>query len=61
MLDIIPGERMQVTNLDTTLAQFPDATVDLIVEGIAHEITTRSWTATFRCSPYLPWATGLGF
>ncbi|MGN6523916.1 MAG: hypothetical protein ACTHMZ_12065, partial [Actinomycetes bacterium] len=27
VLDIIPGERMQVTNLDTTLAQFPDATV----------------------------------
>ncbi|HEX2551021.1 MAG TPA: heparin lyase I family protein [Nocardioidaceae bacterium] len=58
VLDIIPGERIQVTNLNTTLAGFPDATVDLIVEGIAHEITTRSWTATFRCSPYGPWGSG---
>ena len=60
VLDIVPGERMQVTNLDTTLAQFPDATVDLIVEGIAHEITTRTWRVTFRCTPYAPWAVGLG-
>lgn len=59
VLDLVPGERIDVTNLDTTLAGFPDATVNLIVEGIAHELTTRTWRATFRCSPYAPWATGI--
>lgn len=59
VLDIVPGERINVTNLDTTLAQFPDATVSLIVEGIAHEITSHTWTATFRCSPFGPWALGI--
>ena len=59
VLDIIPGERINVINLDTALAGFPDSTVSLIVEGIAHEVTTRSWTVTFRCTPYAPWATGL--
>ena len=59
VLDIVPGERIQVTHLDTTLAQFPTATVSLLVEGIAHEITTRTWRVTFRCSPYGPWATGI--
>jgi hypothetical protein len=59
VLDIVPGERIEVTGLDTTLAGFPDSSVSLIVEGIAHEITTRQWRVTFRCSPYAPWATGL--
>ena len=59
VLDLIPGNRVVITNLDTTLAGFPDSSVSLIVEGIAHELTTRSWKATFRCSPYAPWATGL--
>jgi hypothetical protein len=59
VLDVVPGERIDVTNLDTTLAEFPDATVSLIVEGIAHELTTRSWTVTFRCSPFSPWSAGI--
>lgn len=59
VLDVVPGERINVTNLNTTLAEFPDATVDLIVEGIAHEITSTSWHATFKCSPFAPWATGI--
>jgi len=59
VLDIVPGERINVTNLDTTLAQFPNSTVSLIVEGIAHEITSHTWQATFQCSPYGPWATGI--
>ena len=59
VLDIIPGERINVTGLSTALASFPSATVSLIVEGIAHEITPRSWRTTFRCSPYAPWASGI--
>ena len=60
VLDIIPGERIIVTGLNTTLAGFPDSTVSLIVEGIAHELTTRSWRVTFACSPFAPWVSGLG-
>ena len=59
VLDVIPGERILVTNLSTALAGFPNATVSLIVEGIAHELTTRSWRVTFQCSPYAPWAAGI--
>jgi hypothetical protein len=58
VLDVLPGERIDVTNLDTTLAGFPDDAVSLVVEGIAHEITTRAWRATFRCSLFEPWAVG---
>jgi hypothetical protein len=59
LLDMIPGGWLQITGLDTTLAGFPDATVNLVVEGIAHELTTREWRVTFRCSPRAPWTTGL--
>jgi hypothetical protein len=58
VLDVVPGDRIEVTGLDDTLAGFPQDTVSLIVEGIAHELTTRSWRATFRCSPFEPWAIG---
>jgi hypothetical protein len=58
VLDLIPGERIDVTNLDDTLAQFTAPSASLIVEGIAHEITSKSWRVTFRCSPFEPWAVG---
>ena len=57
-LDIVPGERIDVVGLDTTLEQFTAASVSLIVEGIAHEITAASWRVTFQCSPFEPWAVG---
>jgi predicted esterase len=59
VLDMIPGGKITINNLDTTLAGFPDATVELMVEGIKHELTTRTWKVTFTCSPWAPWATGL--
>lgn len=58
-LDMMPGGKLTINNLNTTLAKFPDASVALIVEGIAHEINPREWKVTFRCSPFAPWATGL--
>ena len=58
VLDVVPGDRVDVVGLDDTLAGFPVSTVSLIVEGIAHQITTRSWTATFRCAPATPWLVG---
>jgi hypothetical protein len=58
VLNLVPGERIDVTNLDDTLSQFTAPSVSLIVEGIAHEITQTSWRVTFRCSPFDPWAVG---
>ena len=58
VLDIIPGERLDVVNLDDALAGFTASSVSLIVEGIAHEITAKTWQVTFRCSPFEPWAVG---
>jgi hypothetical protein len=57
-LDIIPGERIDVTGLDDALYQFPTGTVSLIVEGINHEIGAKTWQITFQCSPFSPWGVG---
>jgi hypothetical protein len=54
-LNVIPGDRIDVVNLDDTLAAFHTGTVSLIVEGIAQEITSTSWRITFQCSPFSPW------
>jgi len=54
----VPGERLDVVNLDDTLAGFPHDSVSLIVEGISHEVTPRTWRATFQCSPASPWLVG---
>ena len=58
VLDIVPGERIDVANLDDTLDAFTASLVSLIVEGIAHEVSATTWRVTFRCSPFEPWAVG---
>lgn len=55
VLDVIPGDRIDITNVDSVLSGFGLDTVSLMVEGISHEITTKSWTVTFQCSSFLPW------
>lgn len=57
-LAIIPGERIDVVGLDAALSGFPSGTVSLIVEGIGHRITARTWQITFRCSLFSPWGVG---
>ena len=59
VLDIVPGDRIDVTNLDDTLDGFTAPTVSLIVEGIKHAITPKTWQVTFQCSLFEPWAVGL--
>lgn len=59
VVDIIPGERIDLVNLRSVLTNFPAGTVSLIVEGISHEITAGGWTATFKCSPYSPVGVGV--
>jgi hypothetical protein len=57
VLDVVPGDRLNLVDLDDTFAGWSASvgTIELIVEGIAHEITPRSWRVTFRCSPFSPW------
>ncbi len=55
VLDVVPGDRIDVLDADQALSGFPPGTVSLIVEGIAHSITSASWRVTFACSPWSPW------
>jgi hypothetical protein len=55
VLDVIPGDRIDVLDPSEVLAGFPVGDVALIVEGIAHAITPASWRVTFQCSPWTSW------
>ncbi len=57
VLDVIPGDRLDVEDLDDTFAGWGASVglVQLIVEGIAHVIGPRTWVVTFACSPFSPW------
>ncbi len=60
VLDVVPGDRLRLQDLDDTFGGWGASvgTVDLIVEGIGHQITPRSWLVTFACSPFSPWGIG---
>jgi len=58
VLALIPGDRVQVINPEAVLGGFRPGTVDLIVEGIAHEISAAGWIATLTCSWASPWIVG---
>lgn len=55
VLDLIPGARIDVVNLDDALTGIESATVRLTVEGLQHKVTPREWVVTATCSPYSPW------
>ncbi len=57
-LDLIPGDRVQITDPDDVLVGFGTSTVDLIVEGISHSIGPARWRVTLSCSPFSPWGAG---
>lgn len=52
---IIPGDRIDVTNLPLVNAAAPDALVRLAVEGFEQTITWDRWTATVNTSLYRRW------
>lgn len=56
-LAIGPSDRLDIDNLDDTLAGHPDPSLSLLVEGVAHEVSAGSWRTTLKCSPYSPWRT----
>jgi hypothetical protein len=55
VLDLVPGDRISITDPDQVLAEFPVGTLELIVEGISHEMNAAGWICTLRCSPGSPW------
>lgn len=55
VLDLIPGDRVDVLDVDQALAGFPPGDVRLIVEGISHVIGPAVWRVTLKCSPFSPW------
>jgi len=52
VLDLIPGARVDVTNLDSALVGLDGETVPLVVEGIQHRLDPTRWLVTMTCSPY---------
>ncbi len=60
VLDVVPGDRLRLQDLDDVFGGWGASvgTVDLIVEGIGHQITPRTWLVTFACSPFSPWGIG---
>lgn len=55
VLALIPGDRVQVLLPATALTSFPEDTLDLLVEGIAHQVDAAGWTCKLTCSPAGPW------
>lgn len=57
VLAVTPSSRITVSDVDSTLS-LPDASVDLLAEGVAHQLSTQGWSFTAKCSPYKPWIVG---
>lgn len=55
VLALKPGHRIDITGLSTALTGHPGGTLSLAVEGIRHNLQSRSWIVTFACSLYDPW------
>jgi hypothetical protein len=57
-LDVIPGDRIDLTGIADDAAPLTGGTVSLIVEGVEHDITGTTWLITFTCSLFSPWGVG---
>lgn len=57
LLNLIPGDRVDLVDVDDAFLGWgaSRALVQLIVEGIAHQIAGPTWRATLACSPFSPW------
>lgn len=47
------GTRLQITNPEVWL---PPDTIDLLIQGYTESLSQFTWTITYNCSPYAPWA-----
>lgn len=54
VLNMRPGNRIDITNLRSILPGHPPGTVKLTVQGVQHSIGTHSWVVTFNTTPFEP-------
>lgn len=55
VLDLIPGDRVDIENADSVFSGFHTGTVSLIVEGFSHDLSSDGWSVTLMCSLFYPW------
>lgn len=56
VLDLVEGDLVRLTDLPDLL---PPGPVDLIVQGMHHEVGVRTWVVDFVCAPGSPYAVGV--
>ncbi|MFD6416011.1 carbohydrate binding domain-containing protein [Streptomyces sp. NPDC060194] len=54
ILDMVPGDRVQLVNTPSFL---PPGPIDLIAQGWEETFTPRTWSIEFTCTPAGPWQT----
>lgn len=59
VLDLIPGSRVDISNLDTALDSHPgNGPLSLAIEGGNHTLTAKTWITRLQCSTFDPWRVG---
>lgn len=59
VLNLQPGTRLQITNINNVLPGHPIGTVDLLVEGLTHTLQNKTWRVELVCSSFRVWKTGV--
>lgn len=54
-LNLRPGRRVDVENLDSVFPGYPAGTVPLFVEGMSQRLGGNEWKGKLNCSPYGSW------
>jgi hypothetical protein len=55
VVGLLPGSRIDITNVGSVLPDQSAATVSLVVEGVSQEIKPDRWMVTLQCSPFDLW------
>jgi hypothetical protein len=59
VIAMLPGARVDATNITSRATQAAPGDVHLIAEGWSHQISPVQWVMTLNCSLYDPWAAGV--
>jgi hypothetical protein len=51
---MVPGERVDITNIEDVRSQHPAGTISLIIEGYRQRIDQFTWFVDLVCSPFEP-------
>lgn len=56
LINLRPGQRLDLINVRQVFPTFPTDTIELLVEGVGMSVQDRGdWLITFQCSLYEPW------